>query len=464
MSLRDFIEQARQAGFLVEIHREVSPHLELARVAAALDGKPVLFHRVMGSRFPVLVGAGSAREYYARSLGVSADRLLPTLASALEHPRPPEIVESGACQQVVESDVGPSTSPDPERSEGEGLRLLGADLGRLPILTHLPTDPAPYITAGVAIIRDPDYGRNVSFHRLMVTGPRTVVARIVEGRGTDTAWRKAQDGLPVAVCIGNSLPVLLAASMSPPKGVDELGIANAMHPTPLVQCQTVDLQVPAESEFVLEGHITHQLADEGPFLDLTETMDFVRQQPVVVIDCITHRRDAIYQALLPGKLEHKLLMGMPKEPTIFAAVSQVCECRDVVITPGGTSWLHTVVSIVKRGPEDGRRAIEAAFAGHGSLKHVVVVDDDINIHDPTEVEWAIATRFQASRDLVVLTDQPGSSLDPSATHVPGQKARTAKMGLDATIPWGANRKEYEKVKYEKADARGYLDAGQSLDQ
>jgi len=443
VSLHDFIEQTRQAGDLVEIHREVSPHLELARVAAVLDGKPVLFHRVAGSKFPVIVGAGSAREYYAIALGVSVNRLLSTLSNTLEHPCLPEIVENGACQEIIENDVV---------------------LSRLPILTHLPTDSAPYVTAGVAIIRDPDYGRNVSFHRLMVTGPRTVAARIVEGRGTDTAWRKVPDGLPVAICIGNSLPVLLAASMSPPKGVDELGIANAMQPTPLVQCKTVDLQVPAESEFVLEGHISHQLADEGPFLDLTETMDFVRQQPVIEIDCIAHRRDAIYQALLPGKLEHKLLMGMPKEPTIFAAVSQVCECRDVVITPGGTSWLHTVVSIVKRDPGGGRRAIEAAFAGHGSLKHVVVVDDDINVHDPVQVEWAIATRFQASRDLVVLTDQPGSSLDPSATHIPGQKARTAKMGLDATIPWGANRKEYEKMGYEKVDAREYLNAGQSLDQ
>jgi 2,5-furandicarboxylate decarboxylase 1 len=435
VSLRDFIEQARQAGVLVEIRREVNPHLELARVAASLDGRPVLFHHVTGSKFPVIVGAGSAREYYARALGVSDDRLLHTLASALEHPRPPETVESGPCQQVIGSDV---------------------NLGCLPILVHLPTDPAPYITAGVAIIRDPDYGRNVSFHRLMVTGPRTVVARVVEGRGTDTAWRKAQDSLPVAICIGNSLPVLLAASMSPPKGVDEFGLANAMWPTPLVQCKTVDLQVPADSEFVLEGHMTHQLADEGPFLDLTETMDFVRRQPVIEIDCVARQRDAIYQALLPGKLEHKLLMGMPKEPTIFAAVSKMCECRDVVITPGGTSWLHAVVSIVKRGPEDGRRAIEAAFVGHGSLKHVVVVDDDINIHDPAQVEWAIATRFQASRDLVVLPDQPGSSLDPSATHVPGQKTRTAKMGLDATIPWGANRKEYERMPYEQVDVAEYL--------
>jgi len=435
MSLRQFVERAKQAGHLIEIQRQVSPYLELARVAAALDGKPALFHRVTGSELPVLAGAGSAREYYALGLGVGVGQLMGKLADALAHPVAPQVIESGPCQQVVEPDV---------------------DLGRLPILTHLPTDRAPYITAGVAVICDPDYGYNVSFHRLMVTGPRTVAARLVEGRGTDTAWRKCGNGLPVAICIGNSLPVLLAASMSPPKGVNELGIANAMSPTPLVQCKTVDLQVPAETEIVLEGHITHTLTDEGPFLDLTETMDYIRQQPVVVIDCITRRQDAIYQALLPGRLEHKLLMGMPKEPTIFASVSEVCECRDVLITPGGTSWLHAVVSIVKRSPEDGRRAIEAAFRGHGSLKHVVVVDDDINIHDPAEVEWAIATRFQADRDLAVLSDQPGSSLDPSATHAPGLKTRTAKMGLDATVPWGANREDYEKVRYEPVDTSQYL--------
>jgi UbiD family decarboxylase len=176
-------------------------------------------------------------------------------------------------------------------------------------------------------------------------------------------------------------------------------------------------------------------------------MDIVRPGPVVEIDCITHRHDPIYQALLPGKLEHKLLMGMPKEPTILAAVNQVCRCTNVAITPGGTSWLHAVVQIEKRGPDEGRAAIQAAFRGHGSLKHVVVVDADVNLYDPAEVEWAIATRFQADRDLVVLTDQPGSSLDPSGTHRAGEKSLTAKMGLDATIPWGTERSAFEKIQY-----------------
>jgi UbiD family decarboxylase len=232
-----------------------------------------------------------------------------------------------------------------------------------------------------------------------------------------------------------------------PKEVDELAIANALSPMSVVPCKTVPLQVPADCELVLEGYLTRTTAPEGPFVDLTETMDFVRSGPVLEVDCITHRRDPIYQALLPGKLEHKLLMGMPREPTILAAVNQVCRCTNVVITPGGASWLHAVVQIEKDGPEDGYAAIEAAFQGHSSLKHVVVVDTDVNPYDPLEVEWAIATRFQADRNLVVLADQPGSSLDPSGMHELGKKSRTAKMGLDATLPWGADRAAFEKVQY-----------------
>lgn len=192
-------------------------------------------------------------------------------------------------------------------------------------------------------------------------------------------------------------------------------------------------------------------------MDLTETMDIVRQQPVVEIDLITHRRQPIFHALLPGGLEHRLLMGMPREPTIFAEVNKVVRCTGVAITPGGASWLHAVVQIDKRAPGDGRAAIEAAFRGHGSLKHVWVVDTDIDIFDPLAVEWAVATRFQADRDLVIMSAQPGSSLDPSGEHVPGQKSRTAKMGLDCTIPWGKERSKFEKGQYGAVDLADYVD-------
>jgi 2,5-furandicarboxylate decarboxylase 1 len=331
------------------------------------------------------------------------------------------------------------------------------NLEELPILTHLPQDGGPYITAGVVVIKGPDYGRNVSFHRLLRIGPRRLVARLVEGRGTDSALRKSEGGLEVAICIGNSMPVLLAAGMSPPPEIDEFSIANALRPTPLVRCLTVDLEVPAETEIILEGQITQATAPEGPFLDLTGTMDIVREGHVIEIDCITHRRQPIYQALLPGGNEHRLLMGLPREPTIYAEVNKVCRCLNVLLTPGGASWLHAVVQIEKRDANDGWRAIDAAFRGHGSLKHVVVVDEDIDIYDPDDVEWAIATRFQAHSDLVVWEGRPGSSLDPSATHIPGQKTRTTKMGLDATIPWytpmgelrsAEERGAFKRIRYE----------------
>ncbi len=430
LSLRESITQARTAGHLVEVESSTDPHLDMARVIYRHDGRPILFQNVSGyPGWRVLAGIASAREYFAMALGVPAEELIHRLAAALDPSglNQPQVITEAACQEVVEPDV---------------------DLTRLPILRHFPFDGGPYVTAGIVVVDDPDYGPNVSFHRLLRLDERCFAARVVEKRGTDTALRKSTGDLPIAICIGNSLPVLLAASMSPPMGVNELAIANALAPIQVVPCKTVPLHVPADCELVLEGRMTHATAPEGPFVDLTETVDFVRPGPVVEIDCVTHRLNPIYQALLPGKLGHKLLMGMPKEPTIYAAVNQVCRCTNVAITPGGASWLHAVVQIDKKGPDDGCAAIEAAFRGHGSLKHVVIVDTDVNPYDPAEVEWAIATRFQADRDLVVLTDQPGSSLDPSGYHEPGQKARSAKLGLDATMPWGAERAAFEKVRYE----------------
>jgi UbiD family decarboxylase len=146
-------------------------------------------------------------------------------------------------------------------------------------------------------------------------------------------------------------------------------------------------------------------------------------------------------------------MGLPREPAIYTEVSKVCRCLNVLLTPGAGTWLHGVVQIEKRGADDGRRAIEAALRGHPSMKHVVVVDEDIDIYDPLDVEWAIATRFQAHRDLVVLEHQSGSSLDPSATHVPGEKTQTTKMGLDATVPWhkpnGELRSREERAAFQR---------------
>ena len=435
MGFRSFLEKLEKSGELTRISKAVSTEYEMAGVIEALGEKPVFFENVKESGIPVVGGLLSSKELIGRALNLKKEHLLHNLSSALDNPLPPEVVEKGECQEIVEPTV---------------------DLTTLPIMRYTEKDGGKYIASAVSIVRDPELGRNMCFHRLMLIGKNRFVARIVEERGTDTALKKAGGELDVAICIGNSTAVLLAAATSLPKGVDELGMANALERTELVKCKTIDLEVPKDCEIVLEGRITKEKAAEGPFLDTTGTIDKIRQQPVVEIKCITHREKPIYQTLLPGRHEHQFLMGMPKEPTIFNEVNKVCECRDVYITPGGCSWLHAVVQIKKQNPDDGKKAIAAAFEGHKSLKHCVIVDDDINIYDPNDVEWAIATRFQADKNAVIMPNQRGSSLDPSGDLTEGKKARTCKMGLDATIPSGKTDKSFVKERYRKVDLNSYL--------
>ena len=435
MGLRGFLEQLDKNGELVRIRKEVSTEYEMAGIIDALGEKPVFFEKVKESTVPVVAGLVSSKELIARALNIEKEHLLHKLSNAIENPLPPDIVEKGECQEMIEKAV---------------------DLTELPIMRYTEKDGGKYIASAIAIIEDPELGRNTCFHRLMLFDKNKFVARIVEERGTDTALKKSGGELDIAMCIGNSTATLLAAATSLPKGVDELGMANALEKTELVKCKTIDLEVPRDCEFVLEGRIAEETASEGPFLDTTGILDRVRQQPVIEVKCITHRRNPMYQTLLPGRSEHKFLMGMPREPTIFNEVNKVCECKDVYITPGGCSWLHAVVQIKKQKPDEGKKAIEAAFKGHSSLKHCVIVDDDINIYDQNDVEWAIATRFQADKDAVILPNQRGSSLDPSGDLTEGKKATTCKMGLDATIPSKVTGKGFEKEEYRRVDLSEFL--------
>jgi UbiD family decarboxylase len=434
MNLRNFLTSLEEKGTLLRVKKEVSTEYEIANILYTRDEQPTLFDNVAGHDFSVFGGITSNRDILAEGLGTTKDNLLFNLVNALRSPKEPAIIEDAPCQEVV---------------------TKNPDLDTLPILRHLPGDGGKYVSAGVAVIKDPETGRNMCYHRLMQRGTDRFTARLIKKRQTRTTYDTTEGDLEMAVCIGSSIPVMVAASLGPPRGVDELSIANALDETPLTRCITKDLEVPAESEFVLEGRITRNLDAEGPFVDLTETRDFERQEPVFVMDCITHRKDAMYQALIPGRLEHKMLMGMPKEPTIYDEVSKVATCKNVLVTMGGGSWLHGVVQIEKKSPEDPKKAIEAAFKGHRSMKHVMVVEEDVDIYDPTALEWAVATRFQGDKDLHVYPDQPGSSLDPSGKHVPGKKTRTTKIGVDATIPPDVDPSNYERVQYTKVDLDDY---------
>jgi len=432
MTLRNYLHSLESRGDLTRITAPIPREYQIAAALKQLEPRPALFENVEDSDFRVLGNLLCSKAAFADYLGIPVSEIIPTLARAIEARSRPRVVERAPCQEVVIEDP---------------------DLGALPILRHFEADGGPYITSGVVIARHPEYGQNADFHRCMVFSPTEMAVRVVRSRHFD-AFLQDRKQLDVAICVGNAPSVLVAAATSVEIGVDELEIANALEPLEVVRAKSVDLLVPAEAEFVLEGTVyLERRHAEGPFVDLTETQDVVRQEPVFVLKTITHRRDAIWQALLPGALEHKLLMGMPREPTIFREVNKVVRCLDVNISPGGCSWLHAVVQIDKRSEDDGPKAIRAAFTGHRSCKHVFVVDADIDIYDPLAVEWAMATRFQADRDLLVLGSESGSSLDPSAE--PGTKL-TAKAGFDLTRPLAAKGKNFKKVPYPEIDLGQFL--------
>jgi 2,5-furandicarboxylate decarboxylase 1 len=410
LDLRSFLRLLDEKGLLTRIRRPVDTRYEISSLIRIRNDRPLFFENVKGYSMPVIANICSTRELVALGLGIKPEEIITRLAWAIDNPKEPEVVAA------------------------EGYREVPADLTKFPILLHYPLDGGPYISSGVVIARDPELGLNASFHRMMVIEKDKVVVRVLP-RDFDAFLKRGNREF--AICIGNSIPVLLAAAVSVELGKSELSIANALAETNLIQLG--GHRVP-EAEIVMIAEMTGEEHDEGPFVDLTEIADIVRKQPVAKIKRIFVREGAVYHALLPGGLEHKTLMGMPREPTIFREVNRVCECKDVYITPGGCSWLHAVVSIKKRAPDDGKKAIEAAFRGHKSLKHVWVVDDDIDIHNPQEVEWAMATRFQGDRD-IVMKREPGSSLDPSSD----MKTRmTTKMGFDLTIPWGDTQKGFSK--------------------
>jgi len=432
-TFREFVEQLIKEKRAAVLKRPVSKNLELSGLMHALDGRPVFAPKVEGSDFAAAGNVFSTRELICEYLGLKKEELVPRLVHALNNPSKPKPAK------------GPKEAPVLENSTTD------IDLYKLPIPFHAEKDGGPYLSSAIVVAQDKEIGRNLSFHRMMVIEKDKVVVRILH-RHLEEFIKRAGGELDVAFIVGSPINVLLSGAISTKLGQDELEYANALAPVRTVRLSN-GIEVPADCEFAFEGRITKELHDEGPFIDLTETYDIVRKQQVMKITKMYHRNNAIWHILLPGGLEHKVLMGMPREPTIFNEVSKVCECIGVNLTPGGCSWLHAVVSIRKKSEDDGRKAIEAAFAGHKSLKHVVIVDDDIDVDNPTEVEWAIATRVQANKRLVIKEKQTGSSLDPSADP---RTYETAKMGIDATKPLVAHGKNFAMAGWKKVDPALYV--------
>ncbi|MEM4347361.1 MAG: UbiD family decarboxylase [Candidatus Altiarchaeota archaeon] len=417
MTFRELIKELEKNNELLKIKEAVSTNLEIAKILSN-EKKAVLFENVKNSNYKV-VGNLLSSERMLRYLKLKErQEFLKRISNAINNPSKPKIVERAPCHEVVIDDV---------------------NLYDLPILLHTSKDMGPYITAGVFIANDKEYGLNASFHRATPIAKDKLVARICK-RDLYTYLQRTKKDLNVAICIGLSPAILISAAISVAINTNELEIANSIENFNLVKCKTSEILVPSESEIVLEGRITKEKHFEGPFLDITGTFDIIRKEPVIEIDLITHRKNPIYHAIVPSLKEHKFLMGTPREVAMFNEINKVCRCEDVLLTEGGCSWLNGVVKIKKKNKDDGKKAIVRSFEAHKSLKHVVIVDDDIDIHNINEVEWAIATRFQGKKENLVIKKELGSSLDPSAD----ENSMTVKIGIDATIPWNKKKEDFIK--------------------
>lgn len=430
MSLRRFLEQMETEGEVLHVKDEVSTRFEIPFVMKNCDseGSILLFEKVKNCEVKVVANVCGTRKRICKALNINHNQLYGRLREAWRSPRRPKIVDDGAVKEVIEK----------------------PNLSKIPVLTHFEKDPGPYITSAVLYAKSvEDSIENVSVHRLQVLDDEHFAIRLVP-RHLFKLWqtaKKAGKDLDVSVSVGVHPAVMLAASSPLPFGVCEFDVANTLMNggISLVRCELVDALAPAEAELVLEGRISaNQEVFEGPFVDITGTYDVERMQPVVEVVGAMRRRNYVYQALLPSGSEHRLLMGLPREVLIWESVSKVVpKVYAINLSSGGSGWLHAVISIEKQLDGDAKNALLAAFAAHPSLKHAVVVDSDIDVYSAYDVEWAIATRFQASEDLIVINNVRGSTLDSSANQ---ENGLTTKMGVDATRPLKKPKEKFEPAK------------------
>lgn len=401
--MREFIESMRERGEVVDIEAATSPDFEAPKMAARTE-KLLYFHHIGGAK--AVMNVTATRRALAVALGIDEGTMVKHLADSEFNGR---IIDDG------------------------NITTGKADLSCIPIMRHYPLDAGKYLTAGIVFSCYKGV-ENASIHRMLVLDEKRVAARLVEGRHTHNLLGAAlADGekLPVAIAIGTHPAVTFACCTRVPTG-KELPYAGELlgGEVRVHECRN-GVRVP-DAEIVLEGYIGSEVTEEGPFVDITGTYDPVRRQSVIEFTGMHLKKDFIYHGILPGGDEHKILMGAPYEPKIYKAVAGVTRVKNVVLTKGGCGYLHAVVQIKKSTQGDAKNAIMAAFAAHTSLKHVVIVDEDIDPMNPHEVEYAIATRVRGDRDLMVITGVRGSSLDPSQT----EDGTNVKIGVDATMVMG----------------------------
>jgi 2,5-furandicarboxylate decarboxylase 1 len=436
-NFRGFLDRLRDEKELVDIRQSV----DIRHIATLVDQSKhaLLFHDVIGYDMPVVSGIIRSRERAIMSMGCDDyPEIEHRLQQGIDQPIAPKYVETAQHKQVI--------------TLGDDV-----DLFQLPIPMSSIYDGGPMITAGVVIARDPEYGINSGMYRFMVKEKNLTGIDIVTPNNMRLFAHRAYEAgrpCPISISIGTHPFEIMGSGFRAPLGVDEMAIAGGIRgaPVELAMCETMDLPCLADAEMVLEAEIlpTGWTQPEGRFGEFTRLMGGLHWNPLVKVKAITLRHDAIYYALhMPW--ENTWLAAPTRYTAIRRALrSAGVQVKDINVTLGGCGFWHAIVSIKKQAGE-GKNALLAALTAQ-DIKHVVVVDDDIDVFNAMDVEWAIATRVQGDRDVIIVPGARAKPLDPSlAVTPPGVVPTGAKVGIDATIGEGIPRERFERIAYAYAD-------------
>ena len=441
LSFRAVLQRLDAAGLLLKVEDEVDWDLELTSILSSRPERAMLFKRVKDYNMPVVGNLFGSEENLLTIYQQDVAGLRQYIPEGLGHPIPPKSVGSGPVQEVFHD------NPDL--------------IQRLPMLRYAPNDGGRYISAGVVIAKDQETGvYNASYHRFMHVERNRMAVKIDQGRHLRVLWEQAKskgEALPIAVVVGADMGTLYAgATMGAqlPFEMDEYHVVSGLlrRPVDLVDCRTVPLQVPTDAEIVLEGSISpdEEIA-EGPFMEFVDMYSDVAPAPLVTIDCLCHRRDPLWYVIMAKELP--IFRKPVLEAAIINGVKAAAPCvTDVALTVGGLCRFHLNIAVKKRSAADEgyqRNAIYAAITALKDLDLVVVVDDDIDIRNPADVEWALATRWDASKGLILMPGSRGHEYIP----ISEEGVRT-KVGIDATLPYGFS-KRHKRIPFPPADLGKY---------
>jgi 2,5-furandicarboxylate decarboxylase 1 len=432
------IDDLEAMGRLARIESEVDPAYDLAGLAFELEGGPraVLFERVKGYDVPVFTGLYWNRDTLADLLREDESTLPQYVSGCIKrwqtNPKPPVVVGEGPVLEVTEN---------------------RPNLEKLPIPVHALKDAGRYFDAAVVIAKDPETGvRNASIQRFLVVDGETLHVNIDAGRHLELYLAKAKEmgkTLPITLNVGVG-PGLHFAAATPaeaaPPDTDELGIASEFHgrPLELVAGTTSDVEMVAHAMWALECEmVPGEVGDEGPFAEVTNYYAVRAPRPVVHVRAIHRRRKPVFQTILSG-IEVWNSVGLLGEANVLALLQrQVPGAQDVYFSHGGCGFYHAIVKLQQKRAGWGKQAIMATFAAFPPLKMVTVVDDDVDIRNPSDVEWAMATRLDPTTGIVVVDKVFGHGLNPSFPDYLG-----AKVGFDCLRPFPPTS-AYDRAAYKK---------------